>query len=160
MTKTIAMLLPALLLIPSAISSTSFAETGVDAYGIISTSKKHGIDPKLIYAMIKVESNWRPRIIGDQGRSNGLMQVQCATARAIRPLKNCADLLIGKVNVFYGVSYLRRQIDLYGRKNIKLAVAAYNSGRPIFKEGKLINSKYVEDVMHHYKNYSQKASRI
>jgi soluble lytic murein transglycosylase len=153
MNKTVMMLLSSILLAPCSLSSGVKAAKANDKYGIETIAKRFRVDKHLVYAIIKTESNWNASAIGDSGRSNGLMQVQCATARALRPLANCLDLLNPRINVYYGVKYLRSQINLHGKSNIWLAVAAYNSGRPIFRDGKLINSEYVDKVMKNYYLY-------
>lgn len=161
MTKTIALLVATLLLAPSTIISAHPPTiTPKDPYNIAGKAHRLGLDHRLVYAIIKVESNWKETAKGDSGRSNGLMQVQCPTARAIHPLKKCSDLLKADVNLNYGMSYLKQQIDLYGKKDIRRAISAYNAGRPILRGKKFINQKYVSDVMRHYAEYSKEEISI
>lgn len=138
--------------LPGALAAAAPCHYKEDLYKIRSKSRKIGLDYRLVYAIIKVESGWNARAKGDGGRSYGLMQVQCATARSLGPLKRCSDLINPETNLHFGMAYLKSRIDLYGKKDVRLAVAAYNSGRPIFKNGKLINQGYVSRVLKEYKN--------
>lgn len=84
-------------------------------------SRLHGLDPKLVKALIRVESSFDPRAKSKKG-AMGLMQLMPATARDL----GVTDAFDPQQNVRGGVTYLRRMIDRFGR--MELALAAYNAG--------------------------------
>lgn len=87
---------------------------------IASMAEAHGVDPMLVQALIKVESNNRPRARSHKG-AMGLMQLMPATARQYN-LRNPYD---PKANIAAGVKHLKTLIDRWG---VELALAAYNAG--------------------------------
>jgi soluble lytic murein transglycosylase-like protein len=85
-------------------------------------AKKYGVDPTLIMAMIKVESNFMPYAISSAG-AVGLMQLLPSTARTM----NIEDLYAPKENIEAGVRYFKYLYILFNGNYIK-AIAAYNAG--------------------------------
>ncbi len=83
-------------------------------------AQAHGVDPMLVQALIKVESNNRPTARSHKG-AMGLMQLMPATARQYN-LRNPYD---PKANIAAGVKHLKSLIDRWG---VELALAAYNAG--------------------------------
>jgi cell wall-associated NlpC family hydrolase len=81
---------------------------------------KYGLDPRLLAAVAKVESNFNPGAVSSAG-ARGLMQFMPATARGmgIDP-SDPAQAIDG------GARYLRTQLDRFG--SVQLALAAYNAG--------------------------------
>lgn len=98
------------------------------AYGdyIAKYAEKYELDPYLVMAVIKVESNFVP-----EARSSyaaGLMQLTKETAEwnaKTMKLGSC-DYLDPETNIMMGCHYLRHLIDEY--ENIDTALAAYNGG--------------------------------
>lgn len=126
---------------------------------IQSKARRHKVDPNLVKAIIKVESNWQPNAIGDDGLAFGLMQVWLSTARERSKLGNALTkemLLKPSININQGVGYLREQYNRY--RSWKKAVAAYNAGGYFVdpKTGYAVNQKYVNKVAREYKKYSGK----
>ncbi len=85
-------------------------------------ARKHNVDPKLVKAVIKAESNWNPTAVSNKG-AVGMMQLMPQTA---------SDLGVGnrfnpEENIEGGVKYLRYLIDKFDG-NVTLALAAYNAG--------------------------------
>jgi soluble lytic murein transglycosylase-like protein len=92
---------------------------------ITSLAQAQGIDPMLVSALIKVESNYHPRARSHKG-AMGLMQLMPATARQYN-LRNPYD---PRANVAAGVKHLKSLIDRWG---VELALAAYNAGEEAVK---------------------------
>ncbi len=111
---------------PNTISSANMPSAYLD---IIQTAcNRHGVDPALVHALVKVESDFNPYALSKKG-AMGLMQLmpQTAVDMNVRNSFNPDD------NVDGGVRYLRYLIDRY-EGNLSLALAAYNSGETAVKK--------------------------
>ena len=87
---------------------------------VTSTAARHGVDARVVSALIEVESAYHSRAVSRKG-ARGLMQVMPATGRRYGAL----DLFDPKVNVEAGVQHLK---NLLSRYDLPLALAAYNAG--------------------------------
>lgn len=89
------------------------------------SAERHEVDPRLVQAVIQVESAFMPGARSPKG-AIGLMQLMPATglrfgAPSVEALRDPA------VNIDAGVRYLRVLLDLFGER-VELALAAYNAG--------------------------------
>jgi soluble lytic murein transglycosylase-like protein len=87
---------------------------------ITRAADRHGVDARLVHAVISVESAYRPRAQSRKG-ARGLMQLMPATARqyGVRNAYQAA------ANVDAGVRHLRALLDRFA---VREALAAYNAG--------------------------------
>ena len=83
----------------------------------------HRLDPALVAAVIRVESNWQPRAVSPKG-ARGLMQLMPATARRLGVTKAFDPAQ----NVRGGALYLSRLADRFGDLEVEKVLAAYNAG--------------------------------
>lgn len=88
---------------------------------IEAAAARHGLDPKLLRALVVVESGYRPNAISPAG-AGGLTQLMPATAQAL----GVADRFDPDANLLGGADYLARQIARF--QDVRLALAAYNAG--------------------------------
>lgn len=123
-------------------------------------AQKYGVEPALIRAHIKAESNWDPSASRYEAHLNdsslGLMQVLLRTAR--EQLKNqsltAEQLLDPIVNIDVGTKYIAYQLSRYNG-NVLDAIAAYNAGSARkTASGNYVNQAYVDKVYNYYKQYA------
>lgn len=104
-------------------SSTVLVDPRQDLLQVIERySRQFDLDPKLVRAMIQVESAYDPRAVSRKG-AIGLMQLMPATAAELR----VADPYDPADNVRGGTTYLRQLLDQFDGQLV-LALAGYNAG--------------------------------
>ena len=131
----------------SSLSSANIPSSYLDL--IDSACNRHGVDPSLVHAVVKVESDFNPYAMSKKG-AMGLMQLMPQTAVDL----NVRNSFNPTENIDGGVKYLRYLIDRY-EGNLSLALAAYNAGEtavkrwgtiPPFKE----TQQYVQRILKLY----------
>jgi hypothetical protein len=131
--------------IPSPLSDSTSAYVEI----INSACNRHGIDPALVHAIVKVESDFNPYALSRKG-AMGLMQLMPQTAAEM----NVGNSFNPNDNIDGGVKYLRYLIDRY-EGNLSLALAAYNSGETAVKKWGTIppyreTQNYVQRILRIY----------
>ena len=122
---------------------------------ITKTANKFKLDPALIKAVIKAESNFNHRAVSPVG-AQGLMQLMPATASSLK----VEDSFHPEKNIEGGARYLSYLLKLY-KGDLTLALAAYNAGEkavakynytvPPYRE----TQNYVKRVFSFYRSYSK-----
>lgn len=105
---------------PVQVDSTAPAPTTSYDPMIALASGKHGIDARLVKAVIQVESSFQPRARSPKG-AMGLMQLMPATARQYE----AGNPYDPASNIDAGTKYLSKLLQEF---ELPLALAAYNAG--------------------------------
>lgn len=112
-------------------------------------AKRYRLEPALLRAVIKTESDFRQDVISRKG-AVGLMQLTPDTAATLR-VANVHDSI---QNIRGGAKQLRHLLNLY-HDDLPLALAAYNAGVHRVKRGKVPRIRetriYVRKVLRNYK---------
>lgn len=118
------------------------------ASAVLRCAIRHGIDPRLVVAVIACESTFRPDAVGKRGEI-GLGQLKPETAAGLG-----VDPYDPVQNIDGCVRYLRQQLDRFG--SVELALAAYNAGpTAVQKAGGIpqngVTPRYVQKVLELYR---------
>jgi soluble lytic murein transglycosylase len=135
-------------------TSATFYTKGIDTdrYDslIMQHSYNHGVDPSLVKAVMKAESNFNPQALSQKG-AQGLMQLMPDTARHM----SVYDPFDPDDNIRGGTRYLRL-LDETFQGNLELILAAYNAGPNRVKEHKMNvppieeTRNFIKRVKHYY----------
>ena len=121
---------------------------------------RYKVEPALIKAVIKAESNFDPSALSRKG-AIGLMQLMPATAVNL----NVSNPYNPHQNIEGGTKYLRNLTGLFG-SDLKLVIAAYNAGEnAVIKYGRNIppyreTRDYVKRVTTYLASYRKEASIV
>jgi soluble lytic murein transglycosylase len=113
-------------------------------------SYNHGVDPTLVKAVMKAESNFNPQALSPKG-AQGLMQLMPDTARHM----SVYDPFDPDDNIRGGTRYLRL-LDETFQGNLELILAAYNAGPNRVKEHNMNvppfeeTRNFIKRVKHYY----------
>jgi len=125
--------------------------------GIIrQASKRFGLDPSLIKAVIKAESDFDHEAVSRVG-AQGLMQLMPRTADAM----DVGDPFDPEENIFGGARYLSQLLKRF-KNNKLLALAAYNAGPEAVETHKGVppyseTRAFIKKVMSYYKSFKANA---
>jgi soluble lytic murein transglycosylase-like protein len=136
-------------------------------------SWRHGLDPFLVLAIIKVESGFQHGAAAEDG-ARGLMQIQPASAKSIARQRRSAyradkhvdanepDLDNPIVNIKLGVFYLHSLRQDF--RDLTLALAAYNRGptrvKNLLLEETDVPLEYATRVLSTYRDYRRNTRRF
>jgi soluble lytic murein transglycosylase-like protein len=119
-------------------------------------ARSQGLDPALVFAIIKAESDFDPYAISSRG-AMGLMQLRPETAYRM----GVGDILDPRENIEGGARYLKFLLGLFDG-DLDLSLAAYNAGEeavekygdiPPYEE----TQTYVRRVQRYYRQYRGRA---
>ncbi len=119
-------------------------------------AEQYGLDPALVLAVIKAESDFDPYAVSTKG-AMGLMQLMPETAYRM----GVGDILDPRANIEGGSRYLKQLLGLFDG-NLDLSLAAYNAGEnavarygdiPPYEE----TQTYVRRVQHFYRLFRTRA---
>ena len=125
---------------------------------IETVAARHRVPPRLVAAIVAVESEFNPRAVSRRG-AQGLMQLMPATAASV----DVQDSFDARENIEGGVRHLRVLMDRY-RNDLPVVLAAYNAGDraviahqgvPPFRETR----QYVIRVLRRYDRDAAQAAR-
>ncbi len=119
---------------------------------IDNAAKAHGVDARLIHAVIRAESGYNTAAVSSKG-AIGVMQLIPATGQRY----GAVNLQDATENIFAGTRYLRDLLNMFNG-NVELALAGYNAGEnAVIRAGNRIppypeTIAYVPKVMGFYRS--------
>ncbi len=107
-------------------------------------AREQGVDYRLIYSVIKAESNFEPYAVSHKG-AQGLMQIMPMTQKEL----GITQPFSRKQNIRGGVFYLIKQIKRFG---VRKGLWAYNAGPGRVKRGSIPSStkQYANKILRYY----------
>jgi soluble lytic murein transglycosylase-like protein len=140
---------PLLLSQPVGVRQTNDKEMPEHIQALVeSISKTHGVDPQLVAAVMKVESNYDRWARSSKG-AMGLMQLIPATGERF----GVRDFFDPAQNIEGGVRYLKFLSDKFGAHNLDLQLAAYNAGENLVERlGRVPQIRETVDYVRKIKN--------
>ncbi len=124
--------------------------------GIIQqAARQFHVEPSLIKAIIKAESDFDHRAVSHKG-AQGLMQLMPDTANQLQ----VKDPFDPEENIYGGTRYLSRLLKRFNN-NKRLAVAAYNAGPELVERAGGVpplpeTKRFVERVLRYYHEFSRR----
>lgn len=93
---------------------------------IIDAAESCGVDPVLVLAVIEKESGYNPDASGDNGKSQGLMQIWRSAHKKRMKKLGAVNLYDPRDNVLVGIDILAEKLEKY--EDAEKALIAYNAG--------------------------------
>ena len=134
---------------------------------VLTSAERYGVDPYLIWSVMKAESKFRADAISVKG-AQGLMQITPETAKwAMEKMGIKGNVFDPDINIEVGSWYLSKLLSDYDG-NLTAALAAYNAGgsnvnKWMYKDRGLTlkdiqfeeTYDYVYKTLQYYKNYKK-----
>lgn len=117
-------------------------------------SKRYSINPALVKAVIKAESNFDPYAVSKKG-ARGLMQLMPETMKDLQVYNPFHP----RENINGGVKFLKQLLDRFNH-DLSLSLAAYNAGPNVVEQYEAIppyeeTQHYVKKVLNYFDRYRQ-----
>jgi len=117
-------------------------------------SKRYGINPALVKAVIKAESDFDPYAVSKKG-ARGLMQLMPATMKDLKVY----NAFHPRDNISGGVRFLKQLVERFNQ-DLSLSLAAYNAGPNVVERYEAIppykeTQHYVKKVLNYFDHYRQ-----
>lgn len=116
---------------------------------IIDISEERAVDPALVLAVIEKESGYDPAAAGDNGKSQGLMQIWRSAHESRMEKLGAVNLYDPHDNIIVGIDILAEKLDRY--EDTEKALIAYNAGdagaRKLYFEKGIYSNSYSQAVM-------------
>ena len=117
-------------------------------------SQKYNVNPALVKAVIKAESDFNPYAVSKKG-ARGLMQLMPKTMKDLKVY----DPFHPRDNINGGVKFLKQMLTRFNN-NIPLSLAAYNAGAETVEKYEDIppyqeTQHYVKKVLNYFDRYRQ-----
>ena len=130
----------------------------IDGY-INAAAAEHHVDPELVRAVIKTESNFNPTTVSPKG-ALGLMQLMPGTARDMQ----VKEPFNPQENIHGGTKYLGQMLTTFNG-DLRLGLAAYNAGPGrVTPDGMTVyipeTQQYVAKVLKNYRLFTGKNVNI
>jgi soluble lytic murein transglycosylase-like protein len=110
-------------------------------------AQQHHLDPRLVEAVIRVESDWNSSAISSKG-AEGIMQLIPATSRRV----GVQDALNSSQNIRGGVAYLSDLVSRFGG-DLRESLAAYYAGQgAVERAGGVPSSPAIAGYVRHVLN--------
>jgi len=121
---------------------------------LVTASEKYNLEPSLMIAMIRVESNWKASAVS-HSRACGLTQVLAKYSKY-----SCRTLARNpKISIMEGAKKLNYWIYTYGKGSVRVGLCGYNAG---FRcKGKYKNKRgfrYARKVLKYKKLLDEKST--
>ena len=117
-------------------------------------SERHSINPALVKAVIKAESNFDPYAVSKKG-AQGLMQLMPGTMKDLKVYNPFHP----RDNINGGVKFLKQLLVRFNN-DLPLSLAAYNAGPTVVEQYEAIppyqeTQHYVKKVLNYFDRYRQ-----
>ena len=125
---------------------------------LVKTSRENGLDPLLVLAMMKVESQFQITAHSSRG-ALGLLQIKPIAAKQIQEMlpfkiRSNKDLLDPYKNLVVGVSYLAHLKSNFD-SDLEKMIVAYNAGPTATKKMKKLPQRYLTKVLLAYNQFKR-----
>ncbi len=140
---------PAVSATANSLGGYTTGNANVDRF-IMESGARHGVDTRLLYAIMHQESSFKPRALSNKGAA-GLMQLMPGTAARF----GVRDRYDPQQSIDGGTKYMRWLLNYFGGRE-DLALAGYNAGEgAVIKYGRQIppyreTREYVRRIMGRY----------